>query len=130
MAKAAKTKEFYLFDKHGVYLGPVEAETCPENATDKKPPLVGETDRSPVLIGGEWKVISHADIIKATEVRTLRDSLLSGSDYTQLADAQVDAKAWAEYRAALRDVPTQKGFPQAVEWPAKPQAKKVEEPKK
>jgi hypothetical protein len=124
MAKQSKPKEFYTYSPDGAYTGPVEADTCPANATDKKPPLVSELDRTPVLVDGEWVVISNADLIKASSVRVLRDKLLAASDYTQLGDSPVDAKAWAEYRKELRDLPTVKGWPN-VEFPAVPKGPAV-----
>jgi hypothetical protein len=57
---------------------------------------------------------------QAKEVRTQRDALLAETDWTQVADAPVDAAAWATYRQALRDVPQQGGFPEEVTWPTKP----------
>ena len=56
----------------------------------------------------------------ADQVRAERDSLLAASDWTQVADAPVDQAAWATYRQALRDVPDQAGFPEAVVWPVAP----------
>lgn len=53
-------------------------------------------------------------------VRSDRDRLLQQSDWTQLADAPVDSAAWAAYRQALRDVPSQSGFPYVVSWPTTP----------
>lgn len=52
--------------------------------------------------------------------RKERDLLLSESDWTQLADAQVDKSAWATYRQLLRDVPSQSGFPFNITWPTQP----------
>ena len=57
---------------------------------------------------------------KAISVRAERSSLLTTSDWTQVADAPVDQAAWAAYRQALRDVPSQEGFPHSVVWPDKP----------
>ena len=57
---------------------------------------------------------------KALEIRTERNQKLSESDWTQLADAQIDKAAWATYRQALRDVPSQAGFPWTIEWPTQP----------
>lgn len=53
-------------------------------------------------------------------IRTQRNKLLSESDWTQVIDAPVDQDAWAEYRQALRDITSQKGFPHNVVWPVKP----------
>lgn len=61
----------------------------------------------------------NTDELEAT-VRDMRNALLAASDWTQVADAPVDQVAWAEYRQALRDVPSQEGFPMQVEWPVKP----------
>lgn len=57
----------------------------------------------------------HAELIRAD-----RDARLANSDWTQVADAPVDQTAWAAYRQALRDVPTQAGFPWDVTWPTEP----------
>ncbi len=54
------------------------------------------------------------------EVRQTRDGLLKKSDWTQAADAPVDQAAWATYRQALRDIPSQAGFPNEVVWPVEP----------
>ncbi len=59
------------------------------------------------------------------QIRAQRNSLLTLSDWTQLADAPLTAEqkqAWAEYRQALRDVPEQAGFPENVAWPLVPEA--------
>lgn len=39
-------------------------------------------------------------------IRTRRFTLLQRSDWTQTVDAPVSKRAWAEYRQALRDMPT------------------------
>ena len=56
----------------------------------------------------------------AAEIRTERDAKLTESDWTQVADAPVDKAAWATYRQALRDIPSQAGFPNEVTWPVEP----------
>ena len=58
---------------------------------------------------------------KAAQVRAARDRALSASDWTQVADAPVDQEAWATYRQALRDIPSQVGFPD-VDLPLEPGA--------
>lgn len=57
---------------------------------------------------------------KATEVRAERNAKLSATDWTQIADATVDKAAWATYRQALRNIPTQSGFPNTITWPDAP----------
>lgn len=63
-----------------------------------------------------------ADARQADAVRSDRNGRLASCDWTQLADAPVDTAAWSSYRAALRDVPAQAGFPWDVTWPTAPGA--------
>ena len=42
---------------------------------------------------------------KMEQVRLWRNAELVRTDWTQVADAPVDAEAWAVYRQALRDLP-------------------------
>jgi hypothetical protein len=56
--------------------------------------------------------------IKPMMARTERDNLLSESDVHALADRITDE--WKTYRQALRDVPSQAGFPDNITWPTKP----------
>jgi hypothetical protein len=64
------------------------------------------------------------DAEQAKSVRTSRDEKLKDCDWTQVADALLDAPVdkavWATYRQALRDVTTQTGFPWTIEWPTQP----------
>ena len=53
-------------------------------------------------------------------VRAERDALLAACDWTQVADAPVDAEVWADYRQALRDVPQDFASPDEVVFPAVP----------
>lgn len=57
---------------------------------------------------------------KAGQVRAERNTKLSASDWTQVADAPVDQAAWAAYRQALRDISGQAGFPWTIDWPVAP----------
>lgn len=65
------------------------------------------------------EVANHNDA-QSTSVRSERNEKLSATDWTQVADAPVDKAAWATYRQALRNVPTQSGFPWTVTWPDAP----------
>lgn len=61
---------------------------------------------------------------KEQAIRNERNLRLAYTDWTQLPDAPLTAEqkaAYAEYRQALRDVPEQAGFPDAIEWPEEPQ---------
>ena len=60
---------------------------------------------------------------KAQQVRNERNLRLTLSDWTQLADSPLSPalkEAYAVYRQALRDVPEQSGFPDAIDWPEEP----------
>ena len=65
-----------------------------------------------------YKAMKDAE--QATNVRNSRTEMLKDSDWTQIADSTADKAAWATYRQALRDVPTQAGFPWTVTWPDAP----------
>jgi hypothetical protein len=59
----------------------------------------------------------------AAEARAERDARLAACDWTQIPDAPLTAEqraAWASYRAALRAVPDQPGFPATITWPETP----------
>lgn len=72
----------------------------------------GETFTTPPIpqeeIDEAWKAL-----------RSRRNVLLSNSDWTQLADAPVDAAEWAAYRQELRDITTQSD-PFNIVWPVAP----------
>ena len=87
---------------------------------------------TPVFADGRWNQtwsvvnLSEDEVAgrtaqKAEDIRGERDSKLSSSDWTQVADAPVNKQAWATYRQALRDVPEQAGFPWDVTWPEQPE---------
>ena len=65
--------------------------------------------------------IAATDAAQAKSVRDSRNEKLAECDWTQLSDAPVDQAAWSTYRQALRDVPTQAGFPWEVQWPSQPE---------
>jgi len=89
-------------------------------------------NNQPSLVGDTWTIgwvvqeltQSEKDqklAAKIASVRSQRNQNLKDSDWTQVDDAPVDKAAWATYRQALRDVPTQSGFPWSVTWPAQPE---------
>lgn len=63
---------------------------------------------------------AQKDAEQATSVRAARNSKLAACDWTQLADSSADKPSWATYRQALRDIPSQEGFPWTVTWPVEP----------
>jgi len=60
------------------------------------------------------------DAEQAKSIRTSRTEMLKDCDWTQIADSTADKTAWATYRQALRDVPSQAGFPWTIAWPETP----------
>jgi hypothetical protein len=92
-----------------------------------------EQEATPSLVGGSWTIgwtitdktaeeVQQYDDSVAAGNRSKRDGLLAQSDWTQVADAPVDATAWATYRQALRDITTHVNWPNLSEddWPVKP----------
>ena len=58
---------------------------------------------------------------KAAEVRAERNAKLAVTDWTQTFDTpQATKDKYSTYRQALRDVPSQAGFPWTIEWPEQP----------
>ena len=93
---------------------------------------MAEQASSPSLVDGAWTIgwTTSSKTAEETQAwddniaasnRGQRDSLLTQSDWTQVADAPVDQAAWANYRSLLRDVPQQVGFPTDITWPTKPE---------
>jgi hypothetical protein len=64
--------------------------------------------------------VAAANNSAAAQVRSKRNTMLSNSDWTQIADSTADKQAWAAYRQALRDVTAQQGFPWTIQWPEQP----------
>jgi hypothetical protein len=88
---------------------------------------------TPVFLEGQWsqvwKVVDLPEeevnsrvAKKAEDIRLQRNRLVEESDWTQIADAPVNKTKWATYRQALRDIPSQEGFPLEVVWPDPPTA--------
>ena len=63
---------------------------------------------------------ARKDAEQAANVRKSRTEKLKDCDWTQIADSTADKTAWATYRQALRDVPSQVGFPWEITWPTQP----------
>jgi hypothetical protein len=63
--------------------------------------------------------LAHLEIF-AFNARATRNSLIAGTDWRFTSDRPFDA-AWAAYRQALRDITTQPGFPENIEWPHEPE---------
>jgi hypothetical protein len=57
---------------------------------------------------------------KWEQIRLWRNAELAKTDWTQLPDAPVDVIKWAEYRQALRDLPSQDVLADDLELPKVP----------
>jgi hypothetical protein len=74
----------------------------------------------------EWDAMeaayaAGANAREASKVRENRNLKLAATDWTQAADVPQAVKDnYAPYRQALRDVPSQSGFPNQVVWPTQP----------
>lgn len=69
------------------------------------------------------KVPEPTDEEIAEQVRLERDRRIAATDYLAMPDyplSDEDKAAVMAYRQALRDVPTQEGFPREVVWPEAP----------
>lgn len=82
-------------------------------------PVFADNDEA-TAIEQEAAYKAMKDAEQATAVRATRGEKLKDSDWTQLADSTVDKAAWAAHRQALRDIPTQAGFPWTIDWPVQP----------
>lgn len=60
------------------------------------------------------------DAVQATAVRKQRDEKLAETDWRYRRD-QTTTQAWDDYCQALRDLPSQSGFPWEVTWPTQPE---------
>ena len=88
---------------------------CPEYAG------VGDT-----FDGTTWSCSAEAAYNAALEysARDRRNQLLNESDWAVVPDSALsdeDKALWIAYRKALRDVPSQDGFPDSINWPNKPE---------
>ena len=74
-----------------------------------------------VILKSEADQQAYQDSIKSRGVRGERDKLLAETDWRDLPSYPGTNQAgWRTYRQALRDLPSQAGFPNNVTWPAKP----------
>jgi hypothetical protein len=66
--------------------------------------------------------LAQQDAAQAAQVRADRNTRIAATDWTQGKDIPDNiSSAWAAYRQALRDVPSQAGFPWTVQWPTQPE---------
>ena len=68
--------------------------------------------------------VSGAIVSKSEQVWNTAKAFLLESDWSMLPDVPMTAgkkQEWETYRKALREVKLQSGFPDSVNWPAKPE---------
>lgn len=66
---------------------------------------------------------SRLDAEKAKSARDQRDKLLLDTDWIVISNIEKGTEIpteWQSYRQALRDIPSQAGFPNNIVWPEKP----------
>ena len=113
--------------RYGIY--PVEPREVPQpfDPVNQNASVI-----DPVFEAGVWVQIWSITAASSDEVaqrtadlaqnaRATRDDLLAQSDWTQLPDSPADKPEWATYRAELRGVTDQSGFPTNIVWPTKPE---------
>jgi hypothetical protein len=74
-----------------------------------------------MITPNQWQ--DNADVNDATFLYRLllwRDQELIDTDWTQVADSQVDKVAWATYRQGLRDLTKQNVVPRLIVIPERP----------
>ena len=87
-------------------------------------------DSAPALVNDVWTLgwsvqsLTQAEqdaknILEAKSVRQTRDDKLAKTDWRFRSD-MTPSQAWKDYCQALRDVPTQEGFPWTITWPDAP----------
>jgi len=90
-------------------LGPIFTDTP---ATEFQPAQTAAENET------AYRAIKDAE--QAANVRRSRTEMLKDCDWTQIADSTADKATWATYRQALRDIPSQAGFPWTITWPTQP----------
>jgi hypothetical protein len=88
-------------------LGPVFVDTTVEGVTT----TAAEHETA-------YKATKDAE--QAKSVRQSRDAKLTETDWRFRSD-MTPSQEWKDYCQALRDVPTQAGFPWTITWPVEPQ---------
>ena len=89
-------------------LGPIFTDTP---ATEETPAKTAAENEA------EYKAIKDSE--QAKSVRQTRDTKLAETDWRFRSD-MTPSQEWKDYCQALRDVPTQAGFPWTITWPDAP----------
>ena len=78
-----------------------------------------ETEPAMTAVEQETAYKASKDAEQAKSVRATRDTKLSETDWRFRRD-MTPSQEWKDYCQALRDVPTQAGFPWTITWPDAP----------
>lgn len=82
------------------------------------------TQNNPVVVDGvwtqSWSVNQRSTDIASENIRRERNKRLAETDHHALSDTAAMTTEMSTYRQALRDVPSQSGFPFSVTWPVRP----------
>jgi hypothetical protein len=106
----------FAFPVGGAALFVMDAEDAPDAGWMEVGPDVQSGDR---FDAGQWVRPGKTE----ADVRFERDAALAASDWVVTRSLELGEpvpEAWTTYRAALRDVPEQPGFPTNVTWPQAP----------
>ena len=95
--------------------------------------LVGVEDYLGVDIGDTYEYetgLFYRDGVRVDSLYALnaRASMLRNSDFAVMPDypcGETERAGWLAYRQALRDIPEQQGYPDAIVWPEPPQREKT-----
>ena len=121
---AASTGGFYSQDIHGTAM-PSDAQEVTEDNYQRLLELqAGGKEITPDNKGipiARDPVVSKDSQLRS--IRSTRNNLLTSSDWTMLADADLtdeEKLAWKAYRQALRDLPDTIDNPKTFAWPQSP----------
>ena len=122
---------YFIFDQYNNYKCWVATqELVSVNSESTDTVVEGNFIEHPKLENGE--VVQDTAIVTqllAEDIRRQRNGLLNASDRemmkiidtaTSWPNLETLRSDWKIYRQALRDVPTQAGFPGSITWPTKP----------
>lgn len=132
-------KRYFRFDLQGAFIGVVDLDDSL---------VVGEIDTEAAhhaeftdddeakhkngcrfkFVNGEVQYEPMPLAIRKANINAKRATLYVRSDWTQSPLAELTEEqqsAWNAYRQALRDIPTQEGYPDNVVWPQAPDVAEI-----
>jgi hypothetical protein len=104
-----------------------QPELTDTQVLEEDPPVFSNEDQRWTQV---WRVrdmtaeeVANRNDAQAANIRAQRDTKLAETDWIVIKNLELNANipgAWEVYRQALRDVPTQSGFPWTINWPNQP----------